>query len=70
LLFNKLISLSAKRGIALSQKERFSLLRKETTTLSHEIFELLLQLRVLVVDAPHDCMLEGTTKPSQINTEA
>ena len=31
---------------------------KEISTLSHEIFELFLQLRVLVIDAPYDRMLE------------
>lgn len=35
---------------------------KTVATLSHEIFELLLQLRILVVDAPHDGVLEGTAK--------
>ena len=60
LLFNKLISLSAKKRDRMSQKERFlSFAGKTGSTLSHEIFELLLQLRILVVDAPHDGMLEG-----------
>jgi hypothetical protein len=35
---------------------------KNTVTLSHEIVELLLQLCVLVIDAPHDGMLEGTAQ--------
>jgi hypothetical protein len=35
------------------------------STLSHEIFKLLLQLRVLVVDAPHDGMLKSTVKQAK-----
>lgn len=42
--------------------------QKKTGTLSHEIFELLLQLRILVVDAPHDGMLEGTADEAQANS--
>jgi hypothetical protein len=46
----------------MSQKEKFYSSRK-TVTLSHEIIKLLLQLRVLVVDASHDGVLEGAAKP-------
>src|SRR6266851_5533345 len=41
---------------------------RKTVTLSHEIIKLLLQLRVLVVDASHDGVLEGAAKPMPAGT--
>ena len=40
-------------------------MERQVVTLSHEIFELLLQLRILVIDTPHDGMLERTAQGSR-----